>query len=183
MGTKERKHNDSEADTLFRELIGEIQPINSRDRHQPGKQITPRAASRRGAKRRVLEESLPDGPAPADVEYGEELLFQRTSISNRVLRELRRGKYAVQDEIDLHHLTVPQARLALREFITTALQQHYRCVRVIHGKGHRSGPRGPVLKARVNGWLRNWDQVLAFCSARNCDGGTGAVYVLLKRVR
>jgi DNA-nicking Smr family endonuclease len=183
MGTKDRKHNNSEADALFRDAIGDVQPISSPDRHQVSQQVTPRATSRRRDERRVLDESLQNDPEPAEIEYGEELLFHRASVNRRTLRELRQGKYTIQDEIDLHRLTAAQARQALREFVAESLQRRFRCVRVVHGKGHGSGPGGPVLKGKVNVWLRDWDEVLAFCSARNCDGGTGAAYVLLRKSR
>jgi DNA-nicking Smr family endonuclease len=61
------------------------------------------------------------------------------------------------------------------------MRSGYTCVRIVHGKGLRSGPNGPVLKQRVDQWLRRFEAVLAFVSARQADGGTGAVYVLLKK--
>ena len=83
-------------------------------------------------------------------------------------------------ELDLHGMTVAEARPMLAEFIADSRQQRLRCVRIIHGKGFRSASAQPVLKGLVNNWLRQHDGVLAFCSARPADGGTGAVYVLLK---
>jgi DNA-nicking Smr family endonuclease len=85
----------------------------------------------------------------------------------------------VQREIDLHGLSAAEAKQALRSFLVAALEQQVGCVRVIHGKGLRSGPRGPVLKSAVSGVLRRSDAVLAYVSARPADGGTGALYVLL----
>jgi DNA-nicking Smr family endonuclease len=96
-----------------------------------------------------------------------------------VLRKLRRGEYRVEREIDLHGLTVLEAKQDLKLFLIRALEQHVQCVRVVHGKGLRSGPRGPVLKATVNAVLRRTGAVLAFVSARQADGGSGALYVLL----
>ena len=96
-----------------------------------------------------------------------------------MLRKLRRGDYRVQGEIDLHGLNVSEAKQALREFLAQALMRQWRCVRIIHGKGLRSGNRGPVLKAMVGATLRKVGPVLAYVSARQVDGGTGAVYVLL----
>ncbi|NND54506.1 MAG: Smr/MutS family protein [Gammaproteobacteria bacterium] len=77
-------------------------------------------------------------------------------------------------------MTRDEAREHLREFIEYCLDKGFRCVRIVHGKGRGSGPRGPVLKNAVNNWLRKWDPVLAFVSAPDMDGGTGAVYVLLR---
>src|SRR4029077_14245487 len=97
------------------------------------------------------------------------------------LKKLRRGHFKVDAEIDLHGLTSPQARSALRDFIARQVARGARCVRVIHGKGLRSGPRGPVLKNVVNVCLRRMEVVVAFGSARSVDGGSGALYVLLDR--
>jgi DNA-nicking Smr family endonuclease len=74
---------------------------------------------------------------------------------------------------------VPEAKEALRTFLAQALARHIRCVRIIHGKGLRSGHRGPVLKGAVSSVLRRVGPVLAYVSARQVDGGTGALYVLL----
>ena len=107
--------------------------------------------------------------------------FLRPGHSPDILRKLRRGHWPVGDEIDLHGMTADEAAAATAQFIADARQDGARCVRVIHGKGLRSGPRGPVLKHAVNTWLRKTEAVLAFASARQVDGGTGAVYVLLAR--
>jgi DNA-nicking Smr family endonuclease len=77
-------------------------------------------------------------------------------------------------------MTGAEAKAALRGFIAECVDHRLRCVRVVHGKGRRSGPRGPVLKNVVNHWLQRADDVLAFGSARAVDGGSGAIYVLLK---
>ena len=97
------------------------------------------------------------------------------------MRKLSRGNFSIQAEMDLHGMIVDDARIALREFIEYAVNTELTCVRIIHGKGLGSGQSGPKLKPRVNAWLRQWDTVLAFVSARPVDGGTGAVYVLLKK--
>ena len=117
----------------------------------------------------------------ASVDTGEELLFRGTRVSERVFKRLRRGAFSIQDELDLHGLTVAEAKTALRNFITECADHNRGCVRVVHGKGLGSGQRGPVLKGHVNRWLRRWDDVLAFATARPRDGGSGAVYVLIKR--
>jgi DNA-nicking Smr family endonuclease len=127
----------------------------------------------------VLRESLEAGGADPEVGSGEELSFHRPQIQPGVMRRLRRGEYRVQREIDLHGLTATEARQVLREFLADALERQVRCVRIIHGKGLRSGHRGPVLKSTVAAVLRRTGAVLAYSSARQVDGGTGAVYVLL----
>jgi DNA-nicking Smr family endonuclease len=127
----------------------------------------------------VLEESLHDEIIDPGLAGGEEIVFHRAGVQAAVLRKLRRGDYRVQGEIDLHGLTVTQAKQALRDFLAQALMRQWRCVRIIHGKGLRSGHRGPVLKGMVGAMLRKVGPVLAYVSARQVDGGTGAIYVLL----
>jgi DNA-nicking Smr family endonuclease len=108
------------------------------------------------------------------------LSFQRAGVRTQVMRRLRRGLYPTEDELDLHGLSQTAARDRLADFIAGSRDSGRRCVRIIHGKGYRSGARGPVLKTAVNLWLRRHMDVLAFVSARAIDGGTGAVYVLLR---
>jgi DNA-nicking Smr family endonuclease len=108
------------------------------------------------------------------------LSFQRGGVRIQVMRRLKRGLIPVDEELDLHGLTQTAARDALADFIVRGRDSGHRCVRVIHGKGYRSGARGPVLKTAVNLWLRRHTDVIAFASARAIDGGTGAVYVLLR---
>ncbi len=139
----------------------------------------PHAASRRADEATVLAESLALDASELDVESGEELAWRREDVPESTLRRLRRGHFAVRDEIDLHGLTQDEARLALTAFLAEARTQERRCLRIIHGKGRGSGHRGPVLKSAVNRWLRRHAAVRAFCSARHNDGGTGALYVLL----
>ena len=97
-----------------------------------------------------------------------------------MLRRLRRGHYRIEAEIDLHGLTVTEARAQLREFLLEALSQRRQCLRIVHGKGLRSGPRGPVVRNAVIALLRRADSVLAYTSAAMRDGGTGATLVLLR---
>jgi DNA-nicking Smr family endonuclease len=108
------------------------------------------------------------------------LSFQRAGVRIQVMRRLRRGLYPIEGELDLHGLSQTAARDRLAEFLARSRDGGCRCVRIIHGKGYRSGARGPVLKAAVNLWLRRHMDVMAFVSARAIDGGAGAVYVLLR---
>ena len=163
----------------FREAMDGVRPLPQREAAAtPPK---PRAEARfaRADQQEVLRESLLQPLDPALLDTGEELSFRRPGVAEDVLRRLRRGQFAVASEIDLHGLGRHAAHEALRQFIGEAVAGHQRCVRVIHGKGRRSGHRGPVLKHVVNHWLRRMDDVVAFASARPVDGGTGAVYVLL----
>ncbi len=161
------------------DVFGDAKRIISDRLHIQKQPPAPEAAFTRSDERAVLAESL-SGQIP-DLETGEELAYRTTGVSEAVFRKLRRGRLSVSAEVDLHGLIVSEAKLHLREFLVDARRRRLRCVRVIHGKGKRSGQRGPVLRNKVNRWLRQWSEVLAFCSARPADGGTGAVYVLLRK--
>jgi DNA-nicking Smr family endonuclease len=169
---------------LFREAVRDVKPLGraAQAAEQPSsRRRRPRPAAKfsRADRLAVLEESLHDDVIDPELASGEELVFRRAGIQPSVLRRLRRGDYRVQGEIDLHGLTVTEAKQALREFLAQALMREWRCVRIVHGKGLRSGHRGPVLKGMVGTVLRKIGPVLAYVSARQVDGGTGAVYVLL----
>lgn len=168
--------------TDFRSLIGAVQPVKAKRRVPLRKpQPLPRARFARADEQAALAESLTIAPGEVGLETGEEISFRRPHVPLKVLKDLRRGNYSIQNELDLHGLTADQARTMLREFMTDVLLEGHRCVRIVHGKGLRSGPGGPVLKVKLNKWLPQWDQVLAFTTAPARDGGTGAVYVLLAR--
>jgi DNA-nicking Smr family endonuclease len=171
---------DEHDSALFREATRDVKPLRHGERvtrEAPG----PRAQARfsRAERRQVLEE-IPHGSADEpELAAGDASLFARPGVAARSLRKLRRGQYRVQAELDLHGLTVAEAQLQLREFLLASLQRNARCLRIVHGKGLRSGPKGAVLRQLVNSTLRRTAPVLAFASARQVDGGTGAVYVLL----
>jgi DNA-nicking Smr family endonuclease len=167
---------------LFREATRDVKPL-SRTARVAGDAPKPRARARftRADPLRVLEETLYGSPDEPELIAADPTLFARPGVADVTLRKLRRGQYRIQAELDLHGLTQAEAKVQLREFLITALQRNVRCVRIVHGKGLRSGPKGPVLRQLVNGALRRTSQVLAFASARQVDGGTGALYVLLDR--
>ena len=131
--------------------------------------------------RAALADSLSDHIAwDIGTETGDQLVYRRNGLSQQTLKKLRRGHWVIQAELDLHGLTTAEARESLVYFLHGCLRRGARCVRVIHGKGLRSKNREPVLKTKVANWLIQRDEVLAFCQARQVDGGGGAVMVLLK---
>jgi DNA-nicking Smr family endonuclease len=170
----------SEEARLFRDAVRGVKPLGARTPAPARPRARPRARFTRADRAAVLRESLDARDSDPGLAAGDELVYYRPEIQPMVVRRLRRGEYRVQREIDLHGLTVAEAKQALRQFLIEALESRVRCVRVVHGKGLRSGPRGPVLKAAVSAVLRRSGAVLAFVSARQVDGGTGAVYVLLE---
>jgi DNA-nicking Smr family endonuclease len=129
----------------------------------------------------ALAESI-CAPEPLELrlEGGDELCFLRAGLPRSVLRDLRRGRWVVQDQLDLHGANRELARTLLVDFLAEALRRGLRCVRVIHGKGLRSPGREPVLKVWVKAWLAQRAEVLAYCQARAAEGGAGAVIVLLR---
>jgi len=171
---------DAEDGDLFRRAMTDAKPLQQPDRAPPPtRKIAARARFRRRDDAEVLVESLQDDIEDVEASAGENLRFQRPAVSRKVMRKLSRGNFSVQDEIDLHGMTVAEAAISLTEFLDAAIARRLTCVRIVHGKGLGSGARGPVLKNKVNNWLRRRQNVLAFVSARQVDGGTGAVYVLL----
>jgi DNA-nicking Smr family endonuclease len=179
--TKHRTTPVDDADA-FREAVKDVQPLPDQGRvvHAPARP-TPLPRQREQDDRQVLADSLSDQPPlEAELESGEALAFLRQGMSPQVLRKLRSGFWAVQDELDLHGLRTEEARELLAQFLTGAVRRGHRCLRVIHGKGWRSRNNEPVLKRKVAGWLTQRGEVLAYCEARPADGGSGAVTVLLE---
>ena len=174
------KRTDPDSE-LFREAVRDVKPMKVRSRAPLSGRKPPARAQFTAADRAlVLVESLQD---PLDnLDTGDEITFRRDGVQDGVIRKLRRGEYRVEEVCDLHGLRVDEAKEALRQFLAESLARRLRCVRIIHGKGKGSGPRGPVIKTAVNMILRKTAPVLAFTSARRIDGGTGAINVLLSQV-
>ena len=177
------KHEPSEEDLkLFRDSIKGVKLLRTNKKATVRKtKPAPRARFADAEKRAVLKESLKldlqDGAAMS----GEELWYAKAGVQHALMRKLRRGQFSARAELDLHGLRSEDARAVVAEFLHEASQRGYGCVRIIHGKGLGSGPRGPVIKQKLGGWLRQRMEVLAFCSARPVDGGSGALYVLLSK--
>jgi DNA-nicking Smr family endonuclease len=177
----------AEDDTeLFRRAMSDAKPLNSDKRAPlPDRKTKPRRRISRDDIRHESEPAFQQSSGPdfsVDDEIDDSMRFNRPSVSHRTMRKLSRGGYRVEAELDLHGMTVAEAELRLTEFIGRWLAEGRECVQVVHGKGLGSGTRGPVLKRGVNRWLRQWDNVLAFVPSRQADGGSGAVYVLLRRI-
>ncbi|MEQ8612529.1 MAG: Smr/MutS family protein [Gammaproteobacteria bacterium] len=166
---------------LFRDAIGEITPIRKQRVLPEKKRPVARPLQREADDHSVMVELLDSEFDPAELEMGDELLFLRPGIQKQALRKLRRGQFPVEAELDLHGMRVAEARAELAEFLKQCQRRARRCVRIIHGKGLGSKDKKPVIKNKLNNWLQQRDEVLAYCSARQIDGGTGAIYLLLKK--
>jgi len=165
---------------VFRRAMADARPLKTDTVEPPRKRTRAVARFSREDEQRVLLESVEADIETSDAYNGTGLCYRHPSVNLKTMRRLARGGFSVQDEIDLHGLTAVQSKEALKEFIGQSARRGHGCVRIVHGKGLRSGSSGPVLKRRVDQWLRQWEPVLAFVSARQADGGTGAVYVLLR---
>ena len=179
------KDIDPESRALFRDAVSGSRRLKD-DRIKPYRtRIKPVPKQRLRDEQAALAASLEPLSLDAIIEIGvdseEQLSFAQSGVQATVMRKLRRAQYTIEAELDLHQLNSEQALEALRGFVAQCQHRHIRCVRVIHGKGLGSENKIPVLKSRVNSWLRQWNNILAFCSARPCDGGSGAIYVLLRR--
>ncbi len=166
---------------MFNEAMSDVVPLKHDKVHHDSNKPTAK-------RRKVVEQDdfevidpLSDNLEVEEVAPEDILSFCRTGIQKRVFKKLRSGAYRISDELDLHGATVKQAKQILVYYLQEAVQFENCCIRIIHGKGHRSGNNKPVLKTHVNHWLSEHERVLAYHSAKPKDGGAGAVYVLLKR--
>jgi DNA-nicking Smr family endonuclease len=176
-----RREVTAEDRALFRAHVGEVRHVTTRRAESTPRRPAPIPRQRLADEEQVLDELTTLEFDPGNMETGEELLYRGQGLQDRQFRRLRRGQYRIEGQLDLHGFTADAARVAVAGFLTHARQDGRRCVRIIHGKGRGSRHGRPVLKTQVNHWLRQRRDVLGFCSALATDGGTGAVYVLLKR--
>ncbi|MDH5858525.1 DNA mismatch repair protein MutS [Lampropedia aestuarii] len=168
---------------LFRHEVGAVTPLN----------VTPRAVVARAPvlplplqleidEQRALYESISDDfDVTTLMDTDEALSYRQPGVAPEVARKLRLGHWSIQASLDMHGLRLDEAREALGQFVRNCHKKGIRCVRIIHGKGHGSPGRVPILKVRVQRWLVQKQEVLAFVQAKASDGGAGAVVVLLDR--
>lgn len=172
---------DEEDIALFRQTVGAIRPVKQNTVLPTNQKPKPRPLQREADQQTALEKISHSQTQIGTVAAEEKLLFKRAGMQNRTLQRLRRGQFTVDAKLDLHGMTVATATSKLAAFLTECTNTGRRCVHIIHGKGHGSKDGKPVIKNEINQWLRQRDEILAFCSARPMDGGTGAIYVLIKK--
>ena len=173
-------------EALFWEAMAGVKPLAHDARgHAPPPE--PRSAKIVSAEAEALAQlvDLVAGEGPFDMSCTEEFIEGRApGVDRRVLIALKRGDYALQGHLDLHGLTRAEAKPRVEAFLDESRRLSRRCVLLIHGRGLNSKDQIPVLKESLRAWLcqgRIGKAVLAFCTARPCDGGAGAVYLLLRR--
>ena len=168
---------------LFREAIGEVRILQAPPPVPERPRPAPRPRMRELDEALALQQSRQTGWFEATIEAAEALSYRRDEVPEKVLKALKRGQYSIGGELDLHQMRAPEAERWLREFLAESRLGGHACVRIIHGKGLRAAAGGSVLKALVDRMLRQRADVLAYASAPEAMGGTGAVLVLLARKR
>jgi DNA-nicking Smr family endonuclease len=173
-----KKTEISDADkTLFREAMRGVKPLTLSEKTTSKPPAKPRV-KRKPASQTVIVSPFSDYEQLEPVGSEDLLEFHRSGIQHKMLRKLRSGQYNVEAILDLHGMNVAEASESLAIFLTQCYQQKVRHVLIIHGKGRSNNK--PILKNKLNHWLRQTDLVLAFCSATASNGRGGALYVLLK---
>jgi DNA-nicking Smr family endonuclease len=179
---KEAERKAHAEKNLFVRAAGAVKPLREQRRVQLApEQPPPIPFQQQLDEQRVLQEAISDEfDAGTLLDVDDALSFRRPGIGMDVTRKLRKGHWTIQRELDLHGLRREDAREALAAFIRDMHKQGVRCVRVVHGKGLGSPGKTPVLKSKVQSWLIQKNEVLAFVQARGDEGGAGALVVLLK---
>jgi DNA-nicking Smr family endonuclease len=178
---EERKISDEE---IFTDAMREVREIEEfRKIPFRSRAAVPVRKSRRCDDEGVrMIKEIVQGRRPLDLPSTQEYVeWVNPLFKAHIVRQLREGRFSVQDCLDLHGLILREAEEEVEGFLGEAARKRLRCVKIIHGRGLRS-PCGPVLKDAVIEWLtrRHWKKIIAFVTARQCDGGLGALYVLLK---
>jgi DNA-nicking Smr family endonuclease len=170
---------------LFASAVGPVRALALKHlpghrAHLPPAQPAPIAVQQQRDELAVMREAISDEfDAETLLDTDEALSFRRPGMGPDVVRKLRRGGWSIQGQLDLHGLRREEAREALSLFVKDAHKTGWRCVRVVHGKGLGSPGKTPVLKGKVQSWLIQKQEVLAFVQARPAQGGAGALVVLL----
>jgi len=163
---------------LFLEAIGKVSPIKS-DKHALTTTQKPKPYPKKNTLH-IADKLTLEQTESVNALYAEDTLsYTAPGLQKNVLKKMRRGHYGLDAELDLHGLTSAEAKRELIKFLHFCELDGCRCIRIIHGKGYRSENNLPVLKNDINVWLRQHQEVQAFCSAAQKDGGAGAVFVLL----
>jgi DNA-nicking Smr family endonuclease len=166
---------------LFELAVGPVKPLAQTNKLVPSPEApSPRARQRERDDLAVMVESISDEfDVGTLLETDDMLSYRRPGVGPDVLRKLRQGHWSIQAQLDLHGLRREEAREALSHFMRDIHRRGLRCVRIVHGKGLGSPGKTPVLKGRVQSWLIQKTNVIAFVQAKASEGGAGALLVLL----
>jgi len=172
-------------DDLFLESVEGVTPLVDAAGRPPSPEPRPARLPDEDGEWHTFARDLLKGNVGFDIRWSDEFVEGCIQeVSRETMRRLRRGEFAWQDHLDLHGMTRQEARLVIEDFIERARRRSMRCVLIVHGRGKGSHGGLPVLKEKLVAWLARQggigSKVLAFTSARPCDGGYGAMYVLLR---
>jgi DNA-nicking Smr family endonuclease len=177
--SKKAKPTNSELE-LFRQAVADVMPLKADARVEFDK---PRKRAITSRNRQVLYEPGTSGPQPEagsnPISSHDGASHRKNGVQLKQMQRLKRGQFPLEDQLDLHHMTVDEARAVLMKFIEQSTERGFRCIRVIHGKGMHSG-RAPRLKTSARQLLREHPGVLAFTPCKPSQGGDGATDVLLR---
>jgi len=176
------REKDKKDDELFREAMSRVREIEEFTKMKIERKGPVKVKRKKERDTRDVLEDIAKGIEPIRISDTQEYIsWMNPAYKTNLTDMLHRGDIAVQDFIDLHGCTVAEAEQEVNHFLKRAIQQGLCCVKIIHGRGLRS-LKGPVLKEALINWLSRGfrRQVVAFTSARQCDGGLGALYVLLR---
>lgn len=158
-----------------------VEPLGATQRVEHKKAVRPEPRQTQADNEAVLQESLSDDFDSIEfLESEDGKSFRRPGVGPDVPRDLRRGRWVVVGHLDLHGMFVDQARMEVVQFLKRSQMNERLCVRIVHGKGNGSPDRQSVLREKVRRWLKQRDEVVAFCEPRENDGGAGATIVRLK---
>ncbi|WP_101759206.1 DNA endonuclease SmrA [Oceanicoccus sp. KOV_DT_Chl] len=176
---------DEAEDDIFLQEMGDVKPLQVEKKVNLNRNTASGLAvqARREAATQSLEKDsnhlasdYVDLLAPYDP-----LEFKRPGLQHGVFKKLKQGKYPAEARLDLHRMTVEDARQAVFQFIKESMSYDLRSLIIVHGKGSHSQSEAALLKSYVNKWLPDLDEVQAYNSAQPQHGGLGAVYVLLRK--
>jgi len=180
----------SEDERLFSEAMTGVSPISKGNRKimkVPDKDSLRPAHAPKNEELEVMAHlsDLISGATEMDITFSDEYVEGCVKgLDPRLMQQLKDGLFPIEDHVDLHRLTQEAAETRVRDFLLNCQGRGLRCVLIVHGKGLNSENHIPVLKKRMPLWLSRGPVrkiILAFSTARPYDGGTGAIYVLLKR--
>ena len=174
-----KKNKLSQADqSLFNDAMEDVKPLKKGNYAPPHKTLKKSQFNHSVDDTEYIDYGLSDAQDHHTVQSDEKMSFSTSGVQAKLLKKLRTGKMAIEAHLDLHGLTIDQARQQVSRFVLNSQSMGKKCVIIIHGKG--SIKNSPKLKSMVNHWLKQIPDVLAFSTAQEQHGGTGAVYVLIK---
>ena len=186
---KQSEPPEPDDDHFFNEAMSDVTPLGGDREKQvriPNKHARP-AHPAPDDEQEVMSRlyGMVKGSIEMDITFSDEYMEGAVkSVTQKMMKKLKRGQFAIQDHIDLHGMTKETAEVRVRDFLINSQWLGYRCVLIVHGRGLNSPASFPVLKEGLPRWLGRGPikkMVLAFATARPYDGGTGAIYVLLKK--